>query len=126
MMPTTTISEERRKRAESALEALGSETADHEVLVLQCSRSHHLVSVYETDAGSVYVARTGPHAHGRKDFVDTGHHGAPGGEEYSDLLWAGDGGNDDLVAWCDCGPRVLSRRDVMDHLRLGHRTVRLP
>lgn len=126
MMRTTTVSEERRRSAEQALGALGSDRAHREVLVLQCSRAHHLVSVYDTEAGDVFVSRTGPHAHGHKDFVDTGHRGAPGGQEYIDLLWTADPADDDLVTWCDCGPRVLSRRDVMDHVRLGHRTVMLP
>ncbi len=125
-MRTPTRSAQRRKIAERSLGALGSERPQSEVLVLQCNRGHHLVSVFDTEAGPVFVARTGPHAHGHKDFVDTGHHGAPGGEEYVDLLSTGDPAEDDLIAWCDCGPWVLSRRDVTDDLRLGHRTVRLP
>lgn len=126
MMRTMTASEERRRSAEQALEALGSDRPKREVLVLQCSRAHHLVSVFDTEVGDVYVARTGPHAHGRRDFIDTGHRGAPPGQEYADLLWSPDPADDDVIAWCDCGPRVLSRRDVVDHVRLGHRTVMLP
>lgn len=125
-MGTKTLSDERRRTAELALEALGDDRPHREILVLQCSHAHHLVSVFDTEKGPVFVARTGPHAHGRKDFVDTGHRGAPGGTEYVDLLVSGGPSEDDLVAWCDCGPRVLSRIDVMDHIRLGHHTVLLP
>ncbi len=88
--------------------------------------AHHLVSVYDTTSGSVFVARTGPHAHGHKDYVDTGHRGRRAGPSTSTFCGRAVPADDDLIAWCDCGPRVLSRRDVNDHLLLGHRTVRLP
>jgi hypothetical protein len=71
------------------------------------------------------VARTGPHSHGHKDFIDSGRHGSRGGEEYVDLLVAAATVNDELPAWCDCGPRTLSRRELLRHIAARRRIVRL-
>ncbi|WP_191279654.1 hypothetical protein [Nocardioides flavus (ex Wang et al. 2016)] len=65
-----------------------------------------------------------PGSHGSKDRIDTGHHGSPSGAELVDLLDAPEA-EDALPAWCDCGPRTLSRTALLAHLRDGTRTVHL-
>jgi hypothetical protein len=115
----------RRRRAAEALAGLGSHRSDHQRLSIQCRHAHHLAMVYETDAGLVYQSRTGPHGHGSKDFIDTGSHGRRGGDEYVDLLAAGTAADDQLPAWCDCGPRTLSRSELLGQARSGPHTVRL-
>jgi hypothetical protein len=85
---------------------------------VRCTRSHRVASVYATPAGPVYEALAGPHTHGRRDFVDAGHHGAA----VVDLLDAtGDPmAEDALSAWCECGPRVLSRT-ILQEAVAAHR-----
>ncbi len=119
-----TLSGERREKARAALDALGAERAAHERLSVQCRRAHHLAEVYDTAAGPVILTRPGPHAHGSKDFVDTGHHAAPRAER-ADLLRAEPGPGDDLPAWCDCGPVELARGLVWTALGDGRRTLRV-
>jgi hypothetical protein len=84
-----------------------------------------VAAVYSTPDGLVYESRTGPHSHGSKDFIDTGRSGSRGGVEHVDLLAAGPAGDDALPAWCDCGPRTLSRAELLAHVRAGERSVRL-
>ncbi|MBD3785175.1 MAG: hypothetical protein IE926_19900 [Micrococcales bacterium] len=79
-------------------------------MTVQCRHAHHVAAVYDTDEGLVVVSRTGPHAHGSRDFLDLGRRGSRGGAEYADLLDAGPA--DGLPAWCDCGPRTLSRAEL--------------
>lgn len=71
----------------------------------------------------MYVARTGPHSHGRRDFIDTGRHGSRGGGEFIDLLIVTPVEDDELPAWCDCGNRTLSRRELLRLLDTDQRTV---
>lgn len=125
MSPHPTTYDQRRLRAERALAELQPHLSDHQRLGVQCQHAHHLAAVYETPEGLVYHARTGPHSHGSKDFIDTGRHGSPSGDDYVDLLVADTMADDALPAWCDCGPRSLSRADLQRHLDAGQRTVRL-
>ena len=101
-------------------------TTDHRVLNVQCRHAHHLAAVYDTPAGLVYRAATGPHAHGSKDFVDTAHDGGGPGHPFTDLLEAGRLVGDELPAWCDCGHWSLSRRDLLARTRDEGGTVHLP
>ncbi len=119
--------QDRRQAAEDALEALGPERSRHQRLSVQCPRSHHLAAVYETDAGLVYYAIEGPHAHGSRDRVDTAHHGGDRGTEHIDML-AGDAMSDDgLPAWCDCGTYTLSRSELLEQAASGPpKTVHVP
>lgn len=109
---------ERRAAARTALDVLGGQRAEHLLCMVRCSRSHHVAAVYDTAAGPVYASISGPHAHGHRDFVDTGHHGRRAGTTILDLLDAGTGSavNDELPAWCECGPRTLSRADLQNAL----------
>jgi hypothetical protein len=123
---TPTSPESRRQAAAEALAALGVQRSEHQALSVQCPRSHHLAAVYKTDAGLVYHAIEGPHAHGSRDRVDTGHHGTPSGTEYVDFL-AGDSLSDDgLPAWCDCGPYTLSRSELLEAAAGPPRTLHVP
>ncbi len=126
MSSPKTLSQDRRDRAIRALAHLQPQPSEHLQLAVQCRHAHHLAVVYATDVGPVYQSRTGPHSHGSKDFIDTGRSGSRGGSEYVDLL-AGEAGADDaLPAWCDCGPRTLSRRELLGHVRQGVRHLRVP
>lgn len=126
VMRTNTSPETRRRAAAEALDVLGSHRSDRQVLSAQCARSHHVAYVYDTDAGLVYWAVTGPHAHGSRDFVDTTHHGAGRGKEYIDLLAAGPMIDDEVPAWCDCGPHTLSRSQLAGVIAAEHHMFRLP
>jgi len=125
MSGAPTTSSHRQHLAAEALGRLGRARGDHQLVSVQCSRSHHLAAVYDTDAGPVYVALTGPHAHGAKDRVDTAHHGGRRGTEHVDLLMPGRRLPETLPAWCDCGPRTVARADLLDALRDRVRTLRL-
>ena len=116
-----TLTQTRERRARAALDAL-ADRAEAERMTVQCHRSHHLAAVYDTAAGPVVRTRSGSHAHGSKDFVDTGHHGARTPDRL-DLLEAGRSADDVLAAWCDCGPVELSRRDLLRQLGAGERRV---
>ncbi|MBF4766188.1 hypothetical protein ISU10_00220 [Nocardioides agariphilus] len=84
-----------------------------------------MAAVYLTPEGLVYESRIGPHSHGSKDFVDTGRKGSRGGVEYVDLLQADRATDDALPAWCDCGPRTVSRAELLESVRLGVSSVRV-
>ena len=119
-----TDSEGRHQAAHRAIDALAGDLADHQRLMVQCPRSHHVAAVYETDAGLVYRATTGPHSHGSRDRVDVAHHSSSHGE-YVDLLAASPTVDDVLPASCSCGPWSLSRSQLLSDIRSGHRTVHL-
>jgi hypothetical protein len=120
---STGTSQERHAKAREALESLGIHRSDHRQLSVQCSRSHHLAAVYRTESGLVYLAISGPHAHGSKDRIDTAHHGARRGTEYVDLLVADP--DDGLPAWCDCGTHTLSRSALIEEAAGHPHTVRV-
>ncbi len=116
----------RRDRAERGLADLGIHRSDHQLLGVQCSRGHHVAAVYKTDEGRVYQSVIGPHSHGSKDFIDTGKSGSRSGTEHADLLVAEAWADDNLPAWCDCGPRTLSRAELLGVIRAGEHLVRVP
>lgn len=125
MTRSTSTSAQRRELAAKALAGLGSHRSDSQQLSVQCRHAHHLAAVYSTSDGPVYVSRTGPHSHGQRDFIDTGRHGSRGGGEFVDLLVATPLEDDELPAWCDCGDRTLSRRELLGLLETGQRTVHI-
>lgn len=125
MSGSLSTAERRRRTATRALAELDGSRSDHRLVSLQCPHGHHVAAVVETPAGAVYVTRIGPHGHGSRDFVDTGHHGAPGGDEYADLLAPSPEADDALPAWCDCGPRTLLRAEVAGYVASRQRTVHL-
>jgi hypothetical protein len=118
-------SDRRRERAGRALKRLGSHRSGHQKVGIQCRRAHHLAAVYLTADGLVYEARIGPHSHGPKDFIDTGRSGSLGGIEYVDFLEADPTVDDAVPAWCDCGPRTLSRAELLAFVRAGVPSVSL-
>ncbi|GAA5107794.1 hypothetical protein [Haloechinothrix salitolerans] len=119
-------SKARYRKAAAALAEYGSHRSDHQRLAVRCQHGHHLAFVYDTPSGLVYWAITGPHAHGSRDFVDTPHHAATRGKEYVDLLEAEPYADDEVPAWCDCGPRSLSRAALARAIADERRTIHLP
>ena len=122
MTMRSTITGIRQRQAQQALDDLGPAKAKSERVTVQCPRAHHIAAVYDTRIGPVIVTHPGPHAHGSKDFVDTGHHAAHHADRL-DLLQTDPGVGDDIPAWCDCGPVELSRSHLLERLRAGERTV---
>ena len=84
-----------------------------------------MATVYDTGVGLVYAAPVRPRAHGDADLPDEPH-GDHEPRRWFDLLDAGSGPTvgDALPAWCDCGPRTLSRETVRAWVVEGdHRVV---
>jgi len=103
-----------RDLARSALDELGAHRAQARKLNVRCSRGHHVAAVYATSAGLVYASSTSARAHGSRDFADVPHGTGPRLGERVDLLHRSDPLVDDaLPASCECGPRVLSRSDLL-------------
>lgn len=108
--------------AERALAQLGANAAAHEVMSIQCSRAHHLASVFETGDGFVVRSRVGPHAHGRKDRADEAHHDSESGTTIAAIL-APEDTDVSILAWCDCGQHALAASEVGHALKAGLRTM---
>lgn len=109
----TSISEDRALRALAAWQELDHGGRAQGVLHVQCVHGHHLAVVYETAEGLVVRAPLRGHAHGSRDRVDV-EHGAAEPQFVVDFLDAGPGRDDALPAWCDCGPRTLSRAAIAE------------
>ncbi|MFZ5872477.1 MAG: hypothetical protein ACOYXW_18380 [Actinomycetota bacterium] len=124
MGPTAASHSEREQTARAAVDSLGKHAGDHVALMVTCPRSHHVAVVLATETGLVFRSVPAAHSHGRRDFVDTGHHGTNGRAWY-DLLDPGDGPavDDDLPAGCECGRRTLSRRLLREHVAAGERHI---
>ncbi len=125
--PSPRTPSERRGRAAAALAGLGAARQDSVLLRVRCGRSHHVAVVYETEDGPVYATSLGPHAHGRRDFVDVDHrpvgHGPDLDRMHVDLLRSPDPGDEELPASCECGPRTLTRGDLLAALADHRRTL---
>ena len=115
----------RSARAHDAWASLPHGGRDSVLLHCTCSRSHHVATVYDTAAGRVYVAPVRARSHGSRDRVDEPH-GDHDVQYWCDLMGKGDdpGIDDAMPAWCDCGPRTLSRAALLGWLAAGeHRVV---
>jgi hypothetical protein len=113
------------RSARAALDALGTELGDREVLSIQCRRSHHVGAVYATPHGRVVRLPVGPRSRGSKDFVDEAHGAAHHGE-YVDFLTPALPDVDDRVpGWCACGTWTLSRQDLRKAVEDRVRTLRI-
>lgn len=121
---STQMSDARHDRAARGLAEVAGGLADHEVLSVQCTHSHHVAAVYDTPAGLVFRSTTGPHAHGRMDRADVAHHGHEHGELFLEILDS-DQAEAMLPASCDCGAWSLSRADLLADVRAGARTTRV-
>lgn len=116
---------ERQLAARQAVDDLGHDRDDHALLRVRCGRSHHVAAVFDTAIGQVYESLVGPHAHGRRDFIDEAHHGSRHGSRFVDLL-DGDGLTDDLVpASCECGTHELPRTQLRQAIDAHQRTIQL-
>jgi hypothetical protein len=116
---------ERRSAAHAAITALGAPLSAHRRLDVRCRHNHHVAAVYEADGELVYSATVGPRGHGSRDRLDAGHGGASCGRGHADLLDTGGDllADDGMPASCECGPRLLSRADLLAALRGGERHV---
>ena len=117
--------EDRSRVAEAAWSTLPSGGHDDVRLSVQCARGHHVATVYDTDAGLVYVAPVRAHSHGAYDRPAEPH-GDQRPHRWFDLIAEGQSTavDDALPAWCACGHRTLSRSAVLRWLGSGeHRVV---
>lgn len=115
--------DQRSHVAEAAWAALPHGGKDEVRLQVQCEHGHHVAAVYATHVGPVYVAPVRGHSHGSYDLPDEPHH-TQEVRHWFDLLETGEGADDALPAWCDCGHRALSRAVLLQWLAAGeHRVV---
>ncbi|UAK31397.1 hypothetical protein K8O92_26930 [Nocardia asteroides] len=115
---------EQRRIAEQALDAL-AQPAERVLLQVRCGRGHHVATVFDTSAGAVYRSVVGRHAHGDRDFVDTGHGAHHRGTRYVDLLAADAIVDDGLPASCECGSHTLSRAGLIRAVTSNEHTLQL-
>jgi hypothetical protein len=119
----STSHEVRAGIAHRAFEALGTPSKTI-VLMVQCNSAHHLATVHQTEAGRVFHSVLHSKSHGRRDYVDTGHHASRVGLDWFDLLDVDDPGTgDDLPAGCECGPYTLSRQQLIGQIAAGQKRV---
>ena len=116
---------QRRHTARRALDELGHQRNEHVLLSVRCGRSHHVATVFDTTAGPVYQATFGPHAHGRRDFIDEAHHADRNDIRYVDLLDGDRYTEDRLPAGCECGSHELSRAQLRHAIHTHQRTIQL-
>lgn len=121
MTTQSTGHDEREVLAERAIDRLPDGGREAVALQVQCSRSHHLAKVFDTDAGLAYQSTVHGHAHGHRDRIDDPH-GVGQVHHWSDLLDA-DPADDALPAWCECGQRILSRAAVRRWIDDGEKRV---
>lgn len=122
----TTSHEVRERVARRAFEELGT-PGEKVVLMVQCNSSHHLATVHKTETGRVFHSVLLSKSHGRRDFVDTGHHASRLGLDWFDLLDVDDPGvGDELPAGCECGPFTLSRQQLISQIGAGQKRVIVP
>ncbi|MFD7845846.1 hypothetical protein ACFV4K_23250 [Nocardia sp. NPDC059764] len=123
--PTDLSPSQRQLAARRALDDLGRDRDDHALVRVRCGRSHHVATVFDTAAGAVYESSIGPHAHGRRDYIDEAHDADRHGAHYIDLL-DGDRYVDDLLpAHCECGDHELSRTQLRRAVDSHQRTIQL-
>ena len=124
MTQRQSIHESRRRVAHDAWAALPHRGRDAIRLQVQCARSHHVATVYDTAAGWVVVAPVRAHSHGSRDRIDQPHGGHPV-ESWTDLIAPVDDPlvDDAVPAWCDCGQRALSRATMLEWMAAGERKV---
>lgn len=113
------MSAQRRAAAQAALDAPAGRSDENLLCSVRCTRSHRVAAIYATSVGPVYEALAGPNPPDRRDFAATGRHGTA----VVDVLDTDNDpmGDDGLPAWCECGPRVLSRVDLREALATHRR-----
>lgn len=116
--------ESRRQAARDAWAALPHGGRDAVRLQVQCARSHHVASVYDTAAGWVFTAPVRGRSHGSRDRIDEPH-GSHEVATWIDLIAPMDDPHvdDSVPAWCDCGRRTLSRAEMLGWIAAGERKV---
>lgn len=121
---TAQASSGRHDLAERAWSALPHGGRDRVKLQVQCDRAHHVATVYETAVGLVYVAPLRAHSHGSRDRFDEPH-GEAKPHRWFDMIGDADEQtlDDSVPAWCDCGPRTLSRAAIRAWMAAHERRV---
>ena len=124
MTQQATSSDIRHRAAAQAWAAIPHGGRDRVRLRVQCARSHHVATVYDTADGLVVVTPVRGRSHGSRDRVDE-LHGDHSLDPWVDFLAIDEGHDDATVpSWCDCGPRTLSRGDMLRWIAAGeHRVV---
>lgn len=113
----------RHRAARESWNALPHGGRDAILLRVQCGRSHHLARVCHSADGLVVVSPVRARSHGSRDRVDQPHGDHPV-DQWVDYLVIDEPAVDDAIpAWCDCGPRTLSRVDLLQWLSAGERRV---
>ncbi len=113
---------ERELLAHTLWDALPHGGRDAVVMQVQCAEGHHVAKVFTTRAGDVIRTTVRPRSHGSRDLPDRPHspHGV---HHHLDMLAVDDVQDDEIPAWCDCGPRSLSRSAVLDWRAAGDTRV---
>jgi hypothetical protein len=124
MTQRQSTTESRHQAAHDAWSALPHGGRDAIRLQVQCARSHHVATVYDTPLGWVVVAPVRAHSHGSRDRVDEPH-GSHDIDTWIDLIAPVDDQfvDDAVPAWCDCGHRTLSRSAMLGWIGAGERKV---
>lgn len=114
----------RRQQAESAWSELPHGGHDAVALRVQCANSHHVAIVYRTGLGPVFASQVRGRSHGSRDRIDEPRGPRPV-DRWFDLLEVGQDPqvDDAMPAWCDCGPRTLSRAALLEWMTSGERRV---
>ncbi|MFJ9363616.1 hypothetical protein ACIRRA_04250 [Nocardia sp. NPDC101769] len=123
--PTNLSPSDRKLAARRALDDLGHDRDDHALVRVRCGRSHHVATVFDTAAGAVYESLIGPHAHGRRDYIDEAHRTDRHRIHYVDLLDGDRNTDDTLPAHCECGGYELSRIQLRHAIDTHQRTIQL-
>lgn len=113
---------ERELLAHRAWDDLPHGGRDALVMQVQCAEGHHVAKVFTTESGDVVRTTVRRRAHGSRDLPDEPHtpHDA---HHHLDLLVIDDVDDDEIPAWCDCGPRALSRAALREWRGLGETRV---
>lgn len=114
---------DRQRHAAEVLAAVDSPLHDARILAVQCANGHHVAGVYRTSEGPVLQVALSRHSHGRRDRIDTAHKGTQSARRWTDFMATGTLADDEVPAWCDCGPWTLSRSEMDTWISDGERRV---
>lgn len=116
---------ERQLIARRALGDIAPNRDKYALVRVRCGRSHRIATVFDTAAGVVYESPIGPHAHGRRDYIDSAHRGDRRRIHYVDLLDGDRYASDLIPAHCECGDHELSRTQLRQAIDSHQRTIQL-
>ena len=114
------------RRGVRSTDADGVDDHDERLLSVLCRRRHHVASIYDTPAGLVFEALTGGPRRVWIDLLSSEDRNPVAPVGYVDLLEPTLSGDNEIAAWCACGPWTLSRRLLQRQVSAGLGTVVLP